>query len=74
MALDLGLARRPKPVTEKPQAQEAIATADVGQLGREDASYHISRAREAIAKKRTSDSSSAEGRRALLACYTFCAR
>lgn len=74
MALDLGLGKRPKPINEKYQTQEAIATADVGQIRKGDASYHISMAKEAIAKKRASDSSSVEGRRALLACYTFCAR
>ena len=74
MALDLGLGKRPKPINGKHQAQESIATADVGQLERGDASYHISTMREAIAKKRASDSTSVEGRRALLACYAFCAR
>ena len=74
MALDLGLGKRPKPINEKFQTQEANARPDVGQRGKGDASYHISRTREAIAKKRASDSSSVEGRRALLACYVFCAR
>ena len=74
MALDLGLATRPKPINEKQQVQEAIATTDVGQLGGGDYSYRISKTREAIAKKRASDASSVEGRRALLACYIFCAR
>ena len=74
MALDLGLAKRPKPTNKNHQMQEAIAPADVGEPGKGDASYQILMTRETIAKKRASDSNSVEGRRALLACYVFCAR
>ena len=74
MALDLGLGKRPKHSNEKYQTQDAIATGDLGQLGKRDASYHISTTGKAIAQKRASDSSSVEGRRALLSCYVFCAR
>ena len=74
MALDLGLGKRPKPVKESHQTQQAIATSDLGEPGMRDASYQILKTREAMAKKRASDSNSVEGRRALLACYVFCAR
>ena len=73
MALDLGLGKRPKPVNENHQTQEAIAT-NLGQPGKGDASCQMLMTREAIIKKRASDSNSVEGRRALLACYVFCAR
>lgn len=74
MALDLGLGKRPKLINENHQTQEAIATAHLGEREKGDASYQILMTREAIAKKRASDSNSVEGRRALLACYVFCAR
>ena len=74
MALDLGLGKRPKPINENHQTQEAAATADLREPGKGDASYQILMTRKAIAKKRASDSNSVDGRRALLACYVFCAR